>query len=169
MEYRMTQRSTLARLLATDPSNTALLTQRVLLGVVMFPHGAQKLLGWFGGYGFDGTMKFFTEVMHLPSPVAALVILGESVGAVALIAGIGTRLAAFGMSAIMLGAIFTTHAKVGFFMDWFGNQKAEGFEFHVLALALSVPLMLWGGGRYALDLKWLAALSTVPRSEAVTV
>src|SRR3954469_10339582 len=102
-------------LLATDTQNSILTLQRALLGAVMFPHGAQKLLGWFGGYGFDGTMKFFTDSMHLPAPLALLVILGESIGALLLIAGLGTRVAAFGISAIMIGAVLTSHASVGFF------------------------------------------------------
>jgi len=138
-------------LLATDTNNWQLTVQRALLGAVMLPHGAQKLFGWFGGYGFEGTMKFFTDTMHLPAPLALLVILAESVGALMLIAGLGTRLAAFGIAANMLGAIFTTPAGVGFFMNWFGNQSGEGYEYHLLALALSVPLILAGGGRYALD------------------
>ena len=148
-------------LFATDTHSTILTLQRALLGAVIFPHGAQKLLGWFGGYGFDGTMKFFTETMHLPAPVALLVILGESLGALALIAGLGTRVAAFGISAIMLGAVLTSHASVGFFMNWNGNQPGEGFEYHLLALALSVPLTIWGGGRYAVD-SWIRARLEAP-------
>src|SRR6187402_1193491 len=98
----------LQRFFNTNASKT-LCMQRALLGAVMFPHGAQKLLGWFGGYGFDGTMKFFTDTLHLPAPLALLIILGESIGALLLIAGLGTRVAAFGISAIMLGAVLTTH------------------------------------------------------------
>src|SRR3954471_17322072 len=107
-------------LLKTDTHNALLSLQRAVLGAVMFPHGAQKLLGWFGGYGFDGTMKFFTETMHIPAPLALLVILAESVGSLLLIAGLGTRLAALGVSSVMLGAVLTTHRHVGFFMNWFG-------------------------------------------------
>lgn len=134
-----------------DAFHLTLLAQRVLLGLVIFPHGAQKLLGWFGGYGFSGTMGFFTGTLHLPAPLALLVILGESLGALGLIAGAGTRLAAFGISAIMAGAVLTTHAQFGFFMNWFGAQKGEGFEYHLLVLALSLPLVIWGGGRFAVD------------------
>jgi putative oxidoreductase len=79
------------------------------------------------------------------------VIIGESLGALALMVGLGTRVAAFGIGAIMLGAIFTTHVEHGFFMNWFGSQQGEGFEFHILALALAIPLVVWGGGRLALD------------------
>lgn len=151
-------------LFATDTHNSMLTLQRALLGAVMFPHGAQKLLGWFGGYGFEGTMKFFTETMQLPAPVALLVILGESLGALLLIAGLGTRVAAFGISAIMVGAALTSHAGVGFFMNWSGSQPGEGYEYHLLALALSVPLMIWGGGRYALD-SWVHQRIEAPKGE----
>src|SRR5262249_1254565 len=131
-----------------DPT---LLFQRVLLGVVMFPHGAQKLLGWFGGYGFSGTMGFFTDTMHLPAPIALLIIIAESVGAIALVVGAGTRIAALGIAAVMIGAIATTHASFGFFMNWFGAQKGEGFEYHLLALALALPLVIRGGGLFSVD------------------
>ncbi len=142
--------SPLERFLATDRDWT-LLFQRVLLGVVMFPHGAQKLLGWFGGFGFSGTMDFFTGPLKIPSPIAFLVIIGESLGAIALIVGLGTRLAAFGIIAIMLGAIFMSHLDFGFFMNWFGNQKGEGYEYHLIAIALALPLVVRGGGLYSAD------------------
>lgn len=137
--------------LLTDERNTALLAQRLLLAVVIFPHGAQKLLGWFGGYGFSGTMGFFTDTMHLPALIALLVIVGESLGAIVLALGLGTRAAALLISAIMLGAVVTTHLQHGFFMNWFGAQKGEGFEYHLLVLGLSLPLAALGGGRFALD------------------
>src|SRR5439155_1377203 len=128
-----------------------LLLQRVILGMIIFPHGAQKLLGWFGGYGFSGTMGFFTDTMHIPAPLAVLVILAESLGSIALVLGAGTRLAASGIAAVMLGAIFTTHLSFGFFMNWFGAQKGEGFAFHLLALALALPLVVRGGGLFSAD------------------
>lgn len=146
--------------------NVAVLIVRLAVGGLLAGHGAQKLFGWFGGYGFDGTMQFFTETMGLPAPIALLVILGESIGALLLIAGLGTRVAAFGISAIMLGATLTSHASVGFFMNWNGNQAGEGFEYHLLALALSVPLMVWGGGRYALD-SWVRSRLEAPRGALV--
>lgn len=147
----MNNNTSITRFLRTDASNTSLFVQRILLGLVLFPHGAQKLLGWFGGYGFQGTMGFFTGTMGLPGILALLVILGEFFGSLMLVLGLGTRLAAFGASAIMLGAIATTHAKYGFFMNWFGSAGGEGYEYHLLALGLSVPLMVWGAGRYAVD------------------
>jgi putative oxidoreductase len=142
--------SFLDRLLSTDRSHT-LLVQRVALGLIMFPHGAQKLLGWFGGYGYAGTMGFFTETMHLPAPLAFLAILAESLGAIGLALGAGTRVAALGIVSVMLGAIFTTHIHVGFFMNWFGGQPGEGFEYHLLALALAVPLIVRGAGALSVD------------------
>ncbi len=142
--------SILERLLATDRDRT-LLVQRVVLGLVIFPHGAQKLLGWFGGYGYAGTMGFFTDTMHLPAPIAFLIIVGESLGAIGLVLGAGTRIAAFGVAAVMLGAIATTHAQFGFFMNWFGAQNGEGFEYHLLVLALAVPLIFVGAGAWSVD------------------
>ena len=142
--------SLLHRILSTGHDRT-LLAQRVALGLVMFPHGAQKLLGWFGGYGYAGTMGFFTETMHLPAPLAFLAILAESLGAIGLVVGAGTRVAALGIVSVMLGAIFTTHIHVGFFMNWFGGQPGEGFEYHLLALALAVPLIVRGAGALSVD------------------
>src|SRR5205823_843419 len=95
---------------------------RVMLGIVMFPHGAQKLLGWYGGFGFGGTMGFFTEQMHLPAAVAFLVIVGEFFGSLGLIAGFLTRFVAASYVLIMLGAITMVHWPNGFFMNWMGKQ-----------------------------------------------
>jgi putative oxidoreductase len=124
---------------------------RVLLGIVMFPHGAQKLLGWFGGYGFSGTMGFFTDKMGIPVVFAFLVIITEFFGSLALIAGFATRLAAFGIGCIMLVATLMVHLPHGFFMNWAGKQQGEGFEFHLLAMAISVALMISGAGRWSVD------------------
>ncbi len=124
---------------------------RVLLGVVMFPHGAQKLLGWFGGYGFSGTMGFFTGKLGIPAVFVFLVIMSEFFGSLALIAGAITRLAAFGAGCIMLGATLIVHLPNGFFMNWAGKQQGEGFEFHLLAMAIAVALMIIGGGRWSID------------------
>jgi putative oxidoreductase len=109
----------------TDDSWASLIV-RVTLGIVMLPHGAQKLLGWFGGNGFTGTMGFFTEQMSIPWIIAFLVIIGESFGALGLIAGFLTRLTAFGIALIMVGAIVLVHWPHGFFMNWFGRQSGEG-------------------------------------------
>lgn len=134
----------------TDDSCAGLIL-RVGLGGVIFAHGAQKLLGWFGGFGFEGTMGFFTQQMGLPWLVAFLVIIGESLGSLALIAGVLTRFTAVSYILIMLGAIATVHWPVGFFMNWFGRQQGEGFEFHLLVIAMSAALVIIGGGKWSLD------------------
>ena len=134
----------------TDEAWSSLIL-RVTLGLVMLPHGAQKLLGWFGGFGFTGTMGFFTEQMHVPAAIAFLVIMGESFGALGLIAGFLTRFSAFGTLCIMLGAIFMVHLPNGFFMNWFGKQAGEGFEYHLLVIGMSVALMIAGAGRWSVD------------------
>jgi len=125
---------------------------RVVLGLVILPHGAQKLLGWFGGYGFSGTMEYFTTQAGLPAIVAFLVIIGESFGALGLIFGFLTRLSAAGVALIMTGAALI-HAPNGFFMNWFGNQKGEGYEYHLLALALAMVVLIRGAGAYSVDQK----------------
>ena len=134
----------------TDDSWSSLVL-RVMLGVVIFAHGAQKLFGWFGGNGFSGTMGFFTNVMHLPWLIALLVIIGESLGSLALIAGLLTRFTAASFIVIMLGAIVTNHWPQGFFMNWFGKQQGEGFEYHLLVIGMSVALLIAGRGKWSID------------------
>lgn len=137
------------RLFVTDKDILPLIL-RLTLGVVMFPHGAQKLLGWFGGYGFSGTMQGMTS-MGLPAVIVFLVIIAEFFGSLGLIAGFLTRFSAFGIATVMMGAIFTVHAKVGFFMNWSGNQAGEGFEYHLLVLGIALVLMIRGGGAASVD------------------
>lgn len=134
----------------TDNSWAGLIL-RIGLGAVMFAHGAQKLLGWFGGNGFDGTMGFFTQTMGLPWLAAFLVIIGESVGSLGLIAGFLTRVTAASFIVIMVGAIATVHWPQGFFMNWFGQQSGEGFEYHLLVIAMSAALVVIGGGKWSMD------------------
>lgn len=124
---------------------------RLTLGVVMWPHGAQKLLGWYGGFGFSGTLGFFTEQMHLPWIVAFLVIMGESLGSLALLAGFLTRFAAASIGVIMVGAIAMVHWPHGFFMNWFGKQQGEGYEYHLLVIGISLALLIAGGGKWSVD------------------
>jgi putative oxidoreductase len=123
---------------------------RFVLGVVFFAHGAQKMLGWFGGYGFHGTMGFF-EHIGMPAPVAFLVICTEFFGGLGLIVGLLTRIAALGIGGEMIGAIFIVHLPNGFFMNWFGNQKGEGVEYHLLVIAMAAALLLRGGGAFSVD------------------
>jgi putative oxidoreductase len=139
----------LKRLMNTT-NDVSLTTLRVVLGVVFFAHGAQKMLGWFGGYGFQGTMGFF-EHMGMPAPVAFLVICTEFFGGLGLIVGLLTRIAALGIGVEMIGAIFLVHLPNGFFMNWSGTQKGEGFEYHLLAIAMAATLLLRGAGAFSAD------------------
>lgn len=124
---------------------------RLTIGLIIFPHGAQKLLGMFGGYGFSGTMNFFTQTMKLPWLIGFLVIVIEFFGSLSLIAGFGSRVWAFAMVVLMLGAIFSSHIQYGFFMNWFGTQKGEGFEYHLLVIGLAIALLLNGSGKFSID------------------
>jgi putative oxidoreductase len=137
-------------LFQTDEAWSSLIL-RVMLGVVMFPHGAQKLLGWFGGFGFAGTMGFFTDKMHLPAVIVFLVIMGESFGSLGLILGFLTRFTAASFLLIMLGAIAMVHWPNGFFMNWAGKQAGEGFEYHLLVISMSLALLIAGGGKWSVD------------------
>ena len=123
---------------------------RMTLAVVMFPHGAQKALGWFGGYGFKGTLEFFRE-SGVPARLGVLAIMAEFLGSAGLAVGLFTRVAALGIGIVMLVAILTVHRQYGFFMNWYGTQQGEGFEYHVLALGLAVALVLTGAGVWSLD------------------
>ena len=127
------------------------LIPRIMLGCIIFPHGAQKLLGWFGGFGFTNTMSYFTNTAGLPWIVAFLVIAAESLGSLGLITGFLTRLCSLGLICVMTGAIVTVHWTNGFFMNWFGKQAGEGFEFHLLVIAICIPLLIRGGGKYSMD------------------
>ena len=139
------------RLLLKTPDSAALLIARLTLGLVFFPHGAQKVLGWFGGYGFSGTMGFFTGMMHIPAPLAFLAIAAEFAGSIGLITGFLSRVAAFGVAANMIVAIVMVHGANGFFMNWFGNQKGEGIEYHLLVLGLALTIILFGAGKASID------------------
>lgn len=124
---------------------------RVVLGLVMFAHGAQKVLGWFGGYGFSATMGFFTHGMGIPAPLAVLAIAAEFLGGLGLLIGLLGRIAAFGVLCNMAVAVLTVHYRNGFFMNWAGNQKGEGFEYHLLAIALALAVMIAGSGALSVD------------------
>lgn len=117
----------------------------------MLPHGAQKLFGWFGGYGFSATMDFFTKSMKLPWIISVLVILIEFLGSAGLILGFVSRVWAFLLIIVMSGAIYTTNMKNGFFMNWFGNQSGEGYEYHLLVIGMCIAIVLTGSGKYSID------------------
>ena len=138
-------------LLIKTNSSFGPLVARLVLGLAMFPHGAQKVFGWFGGYGFAGTMQFFTGTMHIPAVFAFLAIAAEFAGALGLIVGLLSRVAAFGIASVMVVAILTVHSANGFFMNWAGSQKGEGFEYHLLAIGLALVVMIQGAGKTSLD------------------
>ena len=140
----------LRKLISTDnDSATAIL--RFVLGVIFFAHGAQKMLGWFGGYGFSGTMGFFTDVMHIPVLFAFLALTAEFFGGLGLMLGFLTRIAALGIFFNMVVATAMVHYRFGFFMNWTGAQKGEGFEYHLLVLAITAFLMIRGAGAVSID------------------
>lgn len=141
----------LKKLFQTNSNDYAGLILRLALGIVMFPHGAQKLFGWYGGYGFSSTIGFFTEQMHFPWIIAFLVIMAESIGAVLLILGLLTRFSAFGIGLTMFGAMLMVHWKYGFFMNWFGKQEGEGIEYFILLLSIAIALIIKGAGSLSLD------------------
>ncbi len=126
------------------------LVLRLTLAVVMFPHGAQKALGWFGGHGLRGTLRFFGS-QGVPLPLALLAVAAEFLGSLGVAVGLLTRVAAFGIACVMIVAILTVHRQFGFFMNWFGTQKGEGFEYHLLALGIAIALVLGGAGAWSLD------------------
>ena len=126
---------------------------RLTIGLILFPHGAQKMLGMFGGYGFTGTMGFFTNTMKLPWIIGFLVIIIECIGALSLIAGFASRIWSVLIIILFTGIIFSSHVNYGFFMNWFGNQKGEGYEYHLLVIGLAIATLLNGSGKYSVDEK----------------
>lgn len=124
---------------------------RVVLGIIFFAHGAQKMLGWYGGPGLANSMRTFTEHLHLPSTLAFLVIAGELFAGIGLIVGLFSRVAALFIVCIMMGAITTVHFRFGLFMDWFGSQKGHRIEYHLLAIALALVVVVQGAGPFSVD------------------
>jgi putative oxidoreductase len=149
------------KLICTE-NDAATAILRLALGVVFFAHGAQKMLGWFGGSGFSGTMSFFTETMHIPAVLAFLAITAEFFGGLGLIVGLLSRVAALGITVNMVVAIAMVHHQFGFFMNWFGAQKGEGYEYHLLVIAMAVLVILRGAGAVSLD----RALTAAPAAQA---
>jgi len=150
------------KLIATD--NDRMLTlMRLALGAVFFAHGAQKLLGWFGGSGYTATIAAFSQQMGIPAALAFIAIAAEFFGGIGLVSGFLGRVAALGISIDMLVAILKVHLHNGFFMNWYGNQKGEGFEYHLLVLAIGLLLVVRGSGAWSLD----RALASLGRSARV--
>ncbi|SEL08851.1 putative oxidoreductase [Aquimarina amphilecti] len=138
------------KLLKTHP-NIGFSITRLTLGLVIFPHGAQKLLGLFGGYGYTATVESFTTQMGLPSFIAFSIIMIEFLGSISLILGLFSRVWALSLSGMFIGIIYTTQLANGFFMNWFGNQNGEGYEYSLLVIGLAVSIIVNGSGKWSLD------------------
>lgn len=136
--------------LRTDNS-IAPLFFRLALGSVMFAHGAQKVLGWFGGPGFEKTIQIFSSQMYFPFWLTIILMITEFFGSLGLILGLFTRISALGIGIAMSVCAYMNHLKNGFFMNWFGQQKGEGFEFHILVVGISLALLVKGGGLISID------------------
>jgi putative oxidoreductase len=137
-----------AKLLATD-GDWVLTLARIILGMALFAHGAQKLLGWFGGHGLSATLRTFRDQLGIPTPLAYLAIAAEFFGGLGLIVGLFSRIAALGIALIMVVAM--VHLKYGFFINWFGDKQGHGIEYHLLAIALAVIVIVHGAGAFSLD------------------
>jgi len=140
----------LARLLVTN-GDWVLTVVRVVLGITLFAHGAQKLLGLFGGHGLSATVRMFRDHIGIPAPLAYLAIAAEFFGGLGLIVGLLARIAALGIAITMVVAMLTVHLKFGFFMNWFGDKQGHGFEYHLLAIALALVVIVHGAGAFSLD------------------
>jgi putative oxidoreductase len=139
------------RRLVHTPDDLTLTLLRFGLGAVFFAHGAQKMLGWFGGDGYAATMNYFTQNLGIPPIFAVLAILAEFLGGIGLILGLFSRIAAFGIAVDMLVAVFLIHLPNGFFMNWTGTQRGEGFEFHILAICIAWTILVKGAGAVSFD------------------
>jgi putative oxidoreductase len=137
-------------ILKTDDSLTPIFL-RLSLGVVMFAHGAQKVLGLFGGAGFEKTIEIFKTQMGFPTWITVLLMIIELFGSLGLIFGFLTRLCALSIGTSMAVCAYMNHLKNGFFMNWFGTQKGEGFEYHILVLGIALALIVKGGGLLSFD------------------
>lgn len=133
-----------------SPDDATGLVMRLGLAIAMFPHGAQKVLGWWGGFGFEATVGYFVQ-SGFPLVLTLAVIAAEFLGPIALLFGFFTRWSAFGIGLVMTGAALIGHVQHGFFMNWMGNQKGEGVEYFVLAVALALGLLINGGGKWSAD------------------
>jgi putative oxidoreductase len=140
--------------LVETPQDLAMTVLRVTLGAVMFVHASQKVFGWFGGPGIEGTLQGFTGKMGIPMPLAILVVLAEFLGSIGLIVGFLGRIAALGILSVMVGAIALVHHRFGFFMNWMGAQPGEGFEYHLLAIAMALAVIIRGSGALSVD-SWI--------------
>jgi putative oxidoreductase len=138
------------RLLRTE-RDLAMFFLRLTIAVVLFPHGAQKIFGWFGGHGLEATLYHFSNVLGIPFLFGILAIAAEFLGSISILIGFLTRIVAFIVAIEMIFAAYLAHMQFGFFMNWLGQQKGEGFEYHILLIGICLALMLKGGGRWSVD------------------
>jgi putative oxidoreductase len=130
---------------------------RLILGAVMLAHATQKVFGWFGGPGFSATLESFSSHLGIPMAIGFLVVLVEFFGSLGLILGFLSRIASVCIMAVMVGAILIVHLDNGFFMNWTGRGHGEGFEYHLLAIGLTLPILAKGSGAYSVD-GWLVRI-----------
>jgi putative oxidoreductase len=141
----------LKRLLSTTNDWTLTLL-RLVLGIIFFAHGAQLVLGWFGGFGYEASMRAFTQQLHIPGVFAFVAIMAQFLGGLGLIFGALGRLAALGIAIDMIVAVVLVHMPNGLFMNWYGVQKGEGYEFHIMAVAIAIVVIIHGSGAASVDL-----------------
>jgi putative oxidoreductase len=151
----------LKKLIKTE-SDYMLTIARLVLGTLFFIHGDQLVLGWFGGHGLTGSMQFFTQQLGIPAPFAFLAICAQFIGGLMLILGLIGRVAALGIICTMAGAVVKVHWQFGLFMNWFGTQKGEGFEYHLLAITIGLVIVLRGSGALSLDRVLARSRASIP-------
>ena len=151
----------LKKVVKTD-SDYALTISRLVLGTLFFIHGDQLMLGWFGGYGLTGSMQFFTQQLGIPASLAFLAICAQFIGGLMLILGLIGRAAALSIICTMAIAVVKVHWQFGLFMNWFGTQKGEGFEYHLLAITLGLVIALRGSGALSLDRVLARSRASIP-------
>ena len=150
----LTGLSMIQKLLQTDADYVCTFL-RTIAGIIIFPYGMQKLLGWFDGVGIKGTLEQMT-VRKITQFIGWLIIIGQSLGSIALIFGFLGRIAAGGLFIIFVGALIV-HLPDGWSMNWFGTKKGEGIEYHVLLLSLLLIVIVRGSGAMSIDC-WLSAI-----------
>ena len=136
---------------ATYPS-WSLLVIRLGLGIIFFAHGAQKVLGWFGGHGLKGTIGYFQQALKIPPALTVLDALTEFLGGIALIVGFLGRPTAVGLIIVMLVAIAKVHGANGFFINWAMQPgKGHGFEMNFALIAMALAVLIGGAGIFSID------------------
>jgi putative oxidoreductase len=133
-------------------ASTSLLIVRVVLGIIFFAHGAQKVFGWFGGPGLRGVIIYFKQSLGVPAPLTVLAALTECFGGLVMIMGLLVRPAAVGLIIVMLVAIATVHRRNGFFLNWsLEPGKGHGFEMNLALIGMALAVLVGGAGAVSVD------------------